>query len=239
MHSQLATGVTDDTTQAPHYYIVRYAPGAPGCPYFLHGDHAPDRYEWNSVEPITPERPILRDYSFTVTDPALPAPAFDFYGRDSWFVSAQFLVLCSDLDVRFRAVPLKMLIRGSAFLPTEYTAKRYAIFLPCDDIALLDRDAAEYADDTVLETGAPMTHSYFPSVSIYASITRFVAHKISTPALFRCLDIVELVCTEAFMLRAQADHLQGLTFVPPRRALPLRSLGLRRRGCASLTLTGW
>lgn len=196
------------------FYIVRYKSGGPGCPAFLHGEHSPDRYEWNVLEPITAATQINNKYSFTLTDPSQFAPSFDFYGKDSWYVSEEFLDVCRNQDVAFRAVPLKMLIRGPGFLPTEYLAKRYSIFLPCEDVALLDRSKGRYVDENVLETGEPMMNKFHPEVPIYAEITHFVPRQEATPALFRCIEIFELVCTEAFMKKAQAAQLQGIEFVP-------------------------
>lgn len=196
------------------FFNVKAASGAPGCPAFLNGDWNHSEWEWNPAAPVEADLDIKKEYVFTVTNPGLATLSFDYYGTSTRFVSAQFLDLCRHLEVRFKAIPLKLMLRGPGFADREVTNKDYFIFFPTDHLALLDRARSTFTEELVVETGEAMMQRYFPAHPFYARIDGFVPRTQQTPTMFDCIELNDLVCTGEFKARCLERQLLGLQFIP-------------------------
>ncbi|NHZ67125.1 hypothetical protein [Massilia genomosp. 1] len=90
-----------------NYFIVKYKECGAECPIHLSGKLNHPRLEWDTFETNPNNVVIEKEYEFTVTDRQIKSLDFDLYGLQTKFVSRKFLETCEDLNVKFRAVPLK------------------------------------------------------------------------------------------------------------------------------------
>ena len=192
-----------------NFFVVQYQRGAQGCPFHLPGELNQERLEWDPFEKNPFSVVIMKEYVYTVTDPEIKSIEFDFYGPEMKIVSDEFLEVCVELNVKFRAIPLEIVLNGK-----KISNKKYFIFLPGDYDALMDVLASNFSEELDLESGGVMMNRIFPSYSIYSKIDRFVPKSGITSHFFRCIELMDLVCTREFMSKAHEKKLHGIRFVP-------------------------
>lgn len=191
------------------FYLVEYAAGAEGCPYYLSGRFNIEEYEWNIHDPGSYDGEIKQQYIFDVTDGLLDKVCFDLYDPGNTpHASEAFIELCESFRVKFRTIPLTVRLRGS-----EWIKKKYSLFLPYQHESLLCREQSEFCEETDLETGGTMINRYFPEHPMYAWIKRFSVRPTEAH-LFRCIELHQLVASEPFRDEALRRNLQGIRFTP-------------------------
>ena len=191
------------------FFILNYESGLDVGPAYLSGNLNFSEYEWGLFCQNPHDVSINREYVFTVTDNEVENIDFDFYGEQSYLVSEKFLILSKDLEVDFRSVPVKIVMPDG-----KLSEKNYSYFLPGTYVSLLNQKESSYEVDTNMETGEPMEDKLFPGQPVYERIDRFVAKDISTPNLFMCTEILQLVCTDRFRKMAEEQGLKGIKFTP-------------------------
>lgn len=190
-----------------NFYILEYSDAEPGCPTYLGGELNHDETEWNIFEPEPFSIKIEQNYVLQIKDKSIKNINFDMEGRHGKYVSRDFLDVCDTLNVRYRAVPLTIL------LPTgKESAKAYFFFLPADYIMLMDRGSSKFTEDVDPDTNRTKFNKLFPSSPIYNKIDLFIPIAGATPELFCCLENMELVCTDKFKTEAEKRRLIGINF---------------------------
>ena len=179
------------------------------CPSYLPGTLNHEEWEWSLHETNPLKIEINKNYIFTVTDPDLNKIDFDLYGSDNAFVSQNFLEVCIKMNVKFRAPPLQMALDNG-----EKNKKKYFVFLPAEHVNLMDIEKSEFTEEIDLESKSVMINKNFPPNPIYRQINRLIPDQKLTPHLFRCIEIMELVCTNDFLEAAQVAELKCLEFIP-------------------------
>lgn len=192
------------------YFVVKYSGGESGCPHHLSGEMNQEEWEWDPFSPNPHQARIEKQYAFKVTDPDIETIHFDFYEAPSCYVSDKFLSLCDVLNVSYRAVPLEIQISNGGKIQSF---PRH-IFLIASGVSLLDKENSEFSLEMDLETGMTMYNRYFPDSPIYSFIGKFVSNTESHPALFRCIETMELVCNSEFKDLATSSMLHGISFLP-------------------------
>ncbi|NHZ67018.1 hypothetical protein F1735_32945 [Massilia sp. CCM 8694] len=130
------------------------------------------------------------------------------YGLQTKFVSRKFLETCEDLNVKFRAVPLKFVVRK------KRVEKEYFMFLPVDHLPLLNKDSSTFSEARNVDSGELLMNKIYPDQVIYNNITKFVTSNSEFPHLFKCTEILQLVCTREFMQLATERNLKCIDFIP-------------------------
>lgn len=192
------------------YFVVRYKGGEIGCPHHLSGELNQEQWEWDPFSPDPHSEIVEKDYVLKVSDTDVKTIGFDFYEAPSYYVSKKFLSVCDALGVNYRSIPLEIQI-----LDRKITQSfRYYIFLTASSAALLDEKESEFSFETVVETGEVMINRYFKNFPMYSWINKFVPNAENHPALFRCIETMELVCSRDFKDLATRNNLQGISFIP-------------------------
>ncbi|NHZ66909.1 hypothetical protein [Massilia genomosp. 1] len=191
-----------------NYYILKYKACGAECPIRLSGRLNQHKWEWDGFETKPNDVDIVKNYEFTVSDRKIKSLEFDFYGYLTKFVSEKFLKVCDDLNVKFRAVPLKFIVQKKEI------DKKYYIFLPVDHFSLLDAELSEFEAVRDDETGELFEDKIYPGQVVYENITKFVISDGEFPHLFKCSEILELVCTREFMQLAIERGLNCIDFIP-------------------------
>ena len=183
------------------FYLVEYEWEDHGFPAFLSGTYNYPDFEWDVLNPdASCQVPIVRSYEFHLTDPALSRLPFDFYDPRSPLVSRAFLSVCDELQVKYRAVPLKITFSAEGASPAAFF-----LFLPCQSEALLNREGSDYQEDRVVETGEVMRDKHFPQHPIYSWIRRFDVRPTSSH-LFHCIELLQLAIHEGKRASAGGDE---------------------------------
>jgi len=192
-----------------NFFVVQYQGGTQGCPFHLPGGLNQERLEWDLYEKNPFDITIKKEYVYTVTDPDIESIEFDLYGSGTKFVSDKFLDMCVELNVKFRAIPLEIVLNGK-----RISNKKYFLFIPGDYNALMDVLASDFSEELDVESGGVMMNKIFPSHPIYSKINRFVPKFGITSHFFRCIELMDLVCTREFMSKTHEKKLHGIRFVP-------------------------
>jgi hypothetical protein len=190
------------------YYAIKYAPDGKGCPYLLSGDFTPDDWEFENVEPLPLEIEVMQKYSLKISTSEIKFLDFDYYDNEPRLVSNRFLEVCDELKVLFKAIPLWITLKKGVDIGDEYN-----FFHAGKNLGLLDLQQSVYTVERMVENGEVMANHAFPSYPIYSRIEKFVTKEDEFPALFFCIEIMRLVCDEAFYQRATEAGLKGLEFV--------------------------
>jgi hypothetical protein len=191
------------------FYVVNYEPDGIGSPYYLGGNYDPEEWEFDIDDPNPLDIKINRKHSLSLTDPEIKNIDFDFYTPDPTIVSKEFLALCNEQKVPFKAIPFDIsLARG------KKQEKEYSIFIPATHVALLDIENSVAEIEKILETGENKINPIFPPNFVYAKIEKFAINEVQTASLFQCIEIRQLVCTNEFKIEALSRNLKGLKFVP-------------------------
>ncbi|MGS0897312.1 hypothetical protein ACVBGC_33040 [Burkholderia stagnalis] len=191
-----------------HFYVVKYRSGDAGCPPYLSGELSRGEWEWPMyvADPFGIE--VKHVYVLTLSDPSMQID-FDFYGTQTNYVSKEFLTVCDNMGVRYRAIPINI-VRNIEFI----NQKDCSIFLLGDHESLLDRQNSEYLEDRDLETKEVAENKLFPGTPMYSWIKRFVPREDCSSNLFRCTETLELVCTDDFKAEVERFALKGIDFIP-------------------------
>lgn len=88
------------------------------------------------------------------------------------------------------------------------------MFLPVNRLPLLDAKLSEFTEARAVESGELIENKIYPMQAIYNNITRFVTSGAEFPHLFKCSEILELVCTREFMQLAMERGLNCIDFIP-------------------------
>jgi hypothetical protein len=190
-------------------HILTYQPDDKGCPYSFSEDSDPKGWEWDNGDPKPHDLNITKIYLSKIIDKDIKFIDFDFYGSDSKYVSDQFIELCKECNVNFRAIPIDIILQDR-----KRPKKSYFIFLPADHLAILDNSKSIVDLELVVETGEPMTRRFFPEIPIYKKIEKFAPKDILMPNLFQCIELGSLVCTEKFRALAIIHNIRGIRFTP-------------------------
>lgn len=191
------------------FFVMEYDWQKLDLPAFISGtfNHADFEWDFNSPNSIKDIR-IDRAYEFHITDPAIKSLDLDFYDPRSPIVSAAFLSVCDELDVRYRSVPLKVSFSGAPGSTAEFF-----LFLPYQSASLLNRGLSEYQEDRVVETGEVMMDKSFPGQPVYSWIRKFVIEPVPLN-LFHCIELMQLVVSERFVSLSRNRGIKGVGFVP-------------------------
>lgn len=191
------------------FFVLEYDWQSYGLPAFIAGMFNHDEFEWNVMNPPSlRDVRISRSYEFHVTDSSIKRLNFDFYDPRSPIVSMDFLSVCDELSVEYRAVPLKVSLAG-----VPGAIANYFVFLPCQSESLMDREQSEFQEDRVVETGEVMMDRSFPGQPVYSWIKRFVPKR--TPLqLFHCTELMQVVVSRRFADLASERGIKGAGFVP-------------------------
>lgn len=190
------------------YFILKYKACGAECPIRLSGKFNQPKWEWNVFETKPNDVTIVKDYEFTVTDREIKSLEFDFYGAHTKFASRKFLKICDDLNVKYRAIPLKFIVRK------KEVDKEYFIFLPVDHLPLMDKETSTFTEARDAETGELLVNKIYSDQVLYNDITKFITSKEIFPHVFQCSEILELVCTREFMQIAMERDLKCIDFIP-------------------------
>lgn len=190
------------------YYAIHYAPDGKACPYHLSGEYSPAEWEFDGIEAKPLEIRTTKPYYLYLPKSAVQKLDFDYYDRAPNLVSVRFLEVCKRLNVKFNTVPLNIMSKSG-----QPVNQLYYIFFAGDNISLLDQDRSAYTVEHVTETGDVMIDRLFPPNPVYNRIDRFSCKQMETPAMFFCIEIMRLVCTESFQKYANEAGLKGLRFV--------------------------
>lgn len=190
------------------YYVIKYVPDGKGCPYLLSGDFTPDDWEFENVEPNPLEIEVAEKYSLKVTASEIKLLDFDYYDNEPRLVSNRFLEVCCQLGVPFKAIPLRITLKKGMDVGDKYN-----FFLAGENVGLLNQQQSIYTVERMVENGEVMVNHIFPSYPIYSKIEKFIPREDRFPPLFFCIEIMRLVCDEAFYQRATEAGLKGLEFI--------------------------
>lgn len=193
---------------AKNYYVIKYKACEAECPSYISGKFNQTKFEWSVFETKPNDATIKNNYEFTITNREIKNLEFDFYGSQTIFVSGKFLELCGHLDVKFRAVPLKFILKKK---PLD---KEYYIFLPVDHLPLMNKKLSTFTAARKVESGEMLISKLYPDQVLYNDITEFVVSNHEFPHVFQCTEIRQLVCTGEFMQLAKERGLNCLDFMP-------------------------
>lgn len=189
------------------FFVVRYGRAGAACPAHLSGEFNHDEWEWNVFEPSPATIEIKRNYVFSVTDSTIASLNFDFYGSPTIFVSARFVSVCDDFGVKFRAIPMTIVLKGVEI-------NNYSIFLIGDSEALIDVSRSEFAVERDLETKDVVMSRIFEGYPLYCWIKTLSPRENIRPHLFRCIETMELVCSAQFKRKCDELKINCIDFVP-------------------------
>ncbi|WEF32427.1 hypothetical protein [Pseudoduganella chitinolytica] len=188
-------------------YILKYTDSDPGCPTYMAAELSSEP-EWDLFVAHPDEVVVEKKYALRITDGEITDIDFDMDSGDQRYVSAEFLKVCNELNVPHRAIPLRI------ELPNGDKAKKdYFFFLPKCNLSLLDRLNSDFQEEVDPELGGTLINGVF-GTPIYSSISKFIPLDMDTPNLFFCVDIFELVCSDAFRLLSIRNNLKGVAFLP-------------------------
>lgn len=190
------------------FYVIEYKPGDDGCPYYLSGTLNHEAWEWSLFEPDPDKIEIQNEYVYQITDDEIKDVNFDFYGGDTYFFSDSLLAICEEMGVPFRQIPIKIV------MPNGWTKQNYSVFLPKDNISLIDSTKSDFKLERNMLTGEVEEYESFPGNPIYSWIRKFTPRADINKHLFRCLDNMEMVCSSEFMEKCKSRELTGLNFNP-------------------------
>lgn len=194
---------------AKNFYVLEYAAGESGCPHHLSGELNHESWEWSLFEPQPDAVEVNKEYVFTISDEGLKKITFDLYGGDTYFVSGAFLDLCRHMKVAFRAIQIDIIMADGKKSDNDYW-----VFLPAQHLQLMDEAKSDFKYEHDLSTGDIVTYKSFPSSPIYSWIRRFTPKVGVDCHLFRCLENMNLVCSEDFRDECISRKLLGLKFTP-------------------------
>lgn len=176
---------------------------------YIPGEYNQEAFEWEAFA-LEPEKLVIaKTYTYTVTSPNIKQLDFDFYGTSHPIVSDRFVAVCEALQVKFRTVPLSMILDGEAV-----TAPQYFMFLPGEYRYILDTARSTFKDDIDYDTGELAHNMAFPGGMSHAWIKHFAVLPDSTPHLFWCADLMAVVVARAFKEKAEEARLVCLEFEP-------------------------
>jgi len=165
-----------------------------------------EKFEWKDCEynPLGCE--IKKKYKLALTglNVSLRDLSFDFYSVSVTYVSERFLKVCDALGVKYRAVPLE-LSQGK-----ECRKDDFYIFLPAENIAVMDRERSDYTVARDLETGEISESQIFPGLENVDVINNLIMIENVESHLFVCQETLELFCSGAFFRKASG--LKGIRF---------------------------
>lgn len=190
------------------FYVVKYRAGDAGCPPYLSGELNREEWEWSMYVADPFGIDVKHEYVLELSDPSISVD-FDFYGAQTNYVSKEFLTVCEGMGVRWRAIPINIVINAK-----PVSQKIYSIFLPADHESLLDREKSEYSEGRDLETKEVAENKLFPGTPVYSWIKNFIPREKCSANLFRCTETLELVCSRDFKAQVERYALKGIEFVP-------------------------
>lgn len=189
------------------FYLVEYQGGTDGCPVFLNGDESND-WEWDIYDPDPWGFSIENSYEFRSSDRGLKELELDYAGSPHRFVSEEFLRVCDDLNVIYRAVPV------TVFLASGITSrKKYYYFLAAQWASLVDDEKSTCALEQNLTGGSP-GRKYYGNVKRYAWISNLIVRENIGLDLFWCAEFMQHTCSKRFAEVAMTANLKGLKFIP-------------------------
>jgi hypothetical protein len=191
------------------FFVLEYPGGCDTCPPYIPGEYNHSELEWDNFA-IDPEKLVInKEYSYSITTSTIERINFDYYGAPDYFVSDRFLTVCTALNVKYRAIPLKIVIHGEAV-----AEQRYFMFLPGEYRYILDTKESEFSVEIDVDSGKPKHNQAFPQGMVYAWIKHFIPTSDPAPHLFWCAEIMQIVCTREFKSKAEEAKLSCLSFVP-------------------------
>lgn len=90
-------------------FFLEYRACGTACPIHISGKLNHSKVEWDIFEAKPNDVVISKNYGFIITDRNIKSLEFKFYGPETKFVAAKFLEVCNELEVKFRAAPLKFI----------------------------------------------------------------------------------------------------------------------------------
>ncbi|MED5609453.1 hypothetical protein VV867_17275 [Pseudomonas sp. JH-2] len=191
----------------PTYYFITYAANKGNSEHIPMEINHPE-WEWNTYEPHPESITIQKDYKIKITDRHIKEFNADFYGTNTYFVSEKFIEACNELNVKYRKIPIEI-----KFSNGERPPKNYYVFLPAQNLSLLDTERSIFQEEKDIETGRPMINNLFPPTPVYSWIKKF--SPLSTKLdLFRCTETMSLACSERFKNKLEQQQASNITFQP-------------------------
>lgn len=188
---------------------MQYKHGEKGCPAFFSADYNTSEYEWDGLDPNPDKFIINNTYTCKAKHPLVD---FDFYGNPTSIVSEDFIKVCDELSVLYRTIPVEITQIGN-----KHTVKEYYYFLVKSNVEILDRSLSTFKDAVDLYTGEVVYNKIYDpkKVHYYDYICKFVINSnIEFPHLFRCMETLELTCTDAFKDACEDKAIKGISFIP-------------------------
>jgi len=184
-------------------FLLQYVDSYPGCPPYLSGEFNFSEFEWEPLDPNAVNAVITKKYIFRSD---MKYINFDYYGSLR-IASKQFLRVCDETNVEYRAVPLEIILEGG-----NKSEKSYFLLLFKNHMDVLDRDKSVFEDAKDPRTGELIEDKLYPGSNSYDKIDSFVPKEIEFPPLFICIETGDVFCTEVFEIEAEKLALLGLSF---------------------------
>jgi len=190
-----------------NYYFIAYAADK-GSPEHISMEINHPEWEWNTYEPNPDAIRIEKDYAIKITDKNIKEIRLDLYGTNTYFVSDKFINACDELNVKYRKIPIEIILYNGEHIP-----KNYYILLPAQSLALLDTEKSIFQTEEDIETGKPVINKLFPHTHVYSWIKKFSPIDTNLD-LFRCTETMELACSERFKKALEKRQASNIKFRP-------------------------
>ena len=187
-------------------YFVKYKSGDKGCPIYLGGKYLKDgkwtgNHEWDYYNPDPFQSEVESNYSLKMDESFVDLD----YSKD--FVSEQFLKILDELKVKYRSIPLKIVLRGN-----KNPEKKYYILLLVGRVFLLDEGKSKYQIARNLNTQEIIYSKFDSSTPVYSLIDEFYIKNIVTPHFFIAEEMGAVMCTATFRDLAKDKGIRGIDF---------------------------
>ena len=176
-------------------YFLEYDDGCDRCPVFTGGKFLRDNlwtgdHEWSFDDPEPHKYGIYSSYSLKINEKFID---FDYSGHG--YVSDKFLKTLDECNVKYRAIPLKIILRGN-----RRPQKNYFFLLLVGRFFILDKQKSNYTiSKNPNNYNDYLYEPYFPSEVCYDFIEEFyIKDNCSFPDFFICGELKKEICTERF-----------------------------------------
>ncbi|ELQ6018341.1 hypothetical protein R2225_003389 [Cronobacter sakazakii] len=177
------------------FFVINFKPDGEGLPHYIDKEYTPELPTFNIHDGLPKLNEFRNRYTLKTTVDNL---AGDYYPLDD-LASDEMLSLCSELNVQYFNVPLKIELSHRIGL-----SKNYNLFYLKKYISIIDKDKSEYEIDDFITDDEKI---YF------SKIDRFVVKEGVNDHLFFCPDIGKPVCSLDFKERFTKQGFVGIDFI--------------------------
>ncbi|HGY3716626.1 TPA: DUF1629 domain-containing protein [Citrobacter gillenii] len=185
------------------FFIILHNPDRKGVPVSMATTWNPDLPNCNYYHEPPSLSDIFERYTLSAKTNQLDG---DYFVKD-YLVSASFLELCSDFNVRFISAPTNVSLYGN-----KKPNKNYYLFFILDYLSLLDEKKSVFTVAKNIRTGEELTHLNGGKKTYYDKIEKFCVRDDVFTHLFFCDDIAKPVCSREFKEKFELLGLKGVKF---------------------------